>query len=71
MKVKAGVNFINILRTAFMLPNPKSAKIQSRTKLLGSEHVKAACKMLVKLTLALTTEKLQAILLFKKAGHKM
>jgi len=49
----------------------KAQKIQSRKALLGSGHVKAACKMLVTLTIAVTTEKLQAIHWFKKAGHKM
>jgi len=49
-----GVNFTNVLRAAFMITDPKSAKRQSSHKrlfaLLDSAHVKAACKTLVKLT---------------------
>jgi len=47
-----GVNFINILRAAFMLADPKSAKRQSSHQcllpLLGALRVKAEHKMLVK-----------------------
>jgi len=54
MKLTTGVNFINILCIAFMRADPKSAKIQSRKAsvffvLFESVHVKAACKMLMKL----------------------
>jgi hypothetical protein len=46
-----GVDFINILRTAFTHVGPKSAKkADSLTvffALLGSGHVKIACKMLI------------------------
>ena len=50
----SGVNFTNILRAAFMRKDPKSAKkllnLTFFFALLGSAHVKDACKMLVKLT---------------------
>ena len=50
----AGVNFINILRAAFTSADPKSAKktvkLSSFFALLGYASVKAASKMLVKLT---------------------
>jgi len=51
-----GLNFINILSTAFTLADPKCAKKsqsswQCRLALLGPTSVKAARKMLVKLTL--------------------
>jgi len=48
------VNFTNILRAAFMHTDPKSAKRQSSHEyfsvLIGSAWVKAARKVLVKLT---------------------
>jgi len=48
-----GVNFTNILQTAFTHADPKSAKNTVKLSvffaLLGSEHVKAARKMSVKL----------------------
>jgi len=50
----AGVNFINVLCTAFTLVDPKSVKkIGNLTvffMLLGSARVKAVHRMLVKLT---------------------
>jgi hypothetical protein len=56
---KAGLHFINVLRTAFSLidPDPKSIKKDSQIvnhffMLLGSTSVKAARKMLMKLTAA-------------------
>jgi len=49
-----GVNFINILRPAFMLTDPKSAKRYWQLNwiftLLESARVKAACKMMMNLT---------------------
>jgi len=52
--LRSGLNFINILRTAFMCPDPKSVKktvkLSIYCTLLGSTSVKAARKTLVKLT---------------------
>ena len=49
-----GVNFINVLQAAFTLAGPKSAKktVMSSSFFapLGSACVKAACRMLMKLT---------------------
>ena len=49
-----GVNFTNVLRAAFTRTDPKSAiKLLNLTVfhvLLGSARVKAACRMMVKLT---------------------
>jgi len=49
------VNFINILRAAFLHTDPKSAKNTVKQSvffaLLGSPNAKAAHKMLMKLTL--------------------
>jgi len=49
-----GVNFTNIIRAAFPRADPKSAKNNVKLSvffvLLGSAHIKAACKMLMKLT---------------------
>ena len=45
-----GVNFTNILRAAFTHTDPKSAKKDSFIGLLGSARVKAARRMLLKLT---------------------
>jgi len=46
-----GVNFINILRKAFMHADTKSeknwVKLSVFFALLGSAHVKTSCKMLV------------------------
>jgi len=54
MKLTPGLNFFNVLRTAFMLVDPKSVKkIDNLTvffTLLGSTSVKAACRTLMKLT---------------------
>ncbi len=54
VKLTPGVNFINVLRTAFALVAPKSVRIQSCCQylftLLGSTSAKAACGMFVKLT---------------------
>ena len=51
-----GVNFTSIQRAAFMSADPKSAKklldLTVFFALLGSAHIKAARRMLVKLTLA-------------------
>jgi len=48
-----GVNFIIILLAAFACADPKSAKktynLTVFFAILGSAHVKAACKMLMKL----------------------
>jgi hypothetical protein len=61
----SGVDFTNILPEAFTSKDPKSVKIQSIYQylfaLLGSAHVKAARKMLMKLA--------QVISLFS-IGHK-
>jgi len=50
-----GVNFINVLRAAFILADPKSAKRQSSCQsffaLMGSAPVKATRRTLMKLTL--------------------
>ncbi len=52
-----GVNFINVLRAAFMRADPESAKIQSgqqcRFTLLGPTSVKAEHKMLMNCLLML------------------
>jgi len=49
-----GLDFINILRKAFLYADPKSIKIQPSCQylfsILGSAHVEAVCKMLMKLT---------------------
>ena len=48
-----GVNFTNILRAAFTHRSQKckkTVKLSSFFALLGSVHVKAACRMLMKLT---------------------
>jgi len=56
-QTRIGLNFINILRTAFTIADPKSVK--KTVKLLiffslsGSTSVKAAGKTLVKLTVDL------------------
>ena len=51
---RSGVNFTNILRAAITRADPNSAKktvkLSSFIALLGSSHVKAARKMLVKKT---------------------
>ena len=51
---RPGVNFTNILQAAFTRADPKSAKktvkLSSFFALFGSGHIKAARKMLVKLT---------------------
>ena len=51
---RLGVNFTNVLRAAFTHANLKSTKktirLSSFFALLGSGHVKAAHRMLVKLT---------------------
>ena len=53
-KLPQGVNFTNILQAAFMHKDPKSKKMTiklcSFIALLGSVRIKAARKMLVKLT---------------------
>jgi len=54
MKLRQGVNFINVLRTAFTHADSKCAKktvksAQCRLALLGSTSVKAAYKTLMKL----------------------
>jgi hypothetical protein len=55
MKLTAGVNFINILRAAFMCTDTENTKRQSsqqcRFVLLGFTSVKALRKMLAKLNL--------------------
>ncbi len=55
VKFTLGLNFINVLRTAFALVGPKSVRIQSSSQylftLLGSTGVKAVCRTLMKLTL--------------------
>ncbi len=53
---KSGLNFINILCTAFTLADPKSVKRYTDDlpvffTHLGSTSIKVACKTLVKLTL--------------------
>jgi len=49
-----GLNFINVLRTAFMLADPKCSKKTFKLAVsfgaLGPTNIKAARKMLVKLT---------------------
>ncbi len=53
-KLTPGLNFINVLRTAFTPVVPKSVKIQLSHKYLftlsGSTGAKAACRTLMKLT---------------------
>jgi len=52
--LRAGVNFINVLRAAFRCADPKSAKRyfnqQCRFMLLGPMSVKSVHKMFIKLT---------------------
>jgi hypothetical protein len=54
VKLTTGVNFINILRTAFALVAPRGVRIQSNCQclftLLESTSVKAVCRMLMKLS---------------------
>jgi len=56
VKLSTGVDFINVLHAAFTLEDPKSTKNTVKLSfffvfvLLGSVHVQAAHKMLVKLT---------------------
>ncbi len=54
VKLTTGVNFINVLQAAFAHADPKVQKRQSIQQFLfahlGSAQVKAAHKMLVKLT---------------------
>ena len=54
MKLTHGLNFINVLRTAFALVGPKSISIQSSSQylftLLGSTGIKASSRTLMKLT---------------------
>jgi len=54
MKLTQGLNFINVLRTAFTCVDPESVRIQSNPQylftLLGSTCAKAARKMLMKST---------------------
>ncbi len=54
MKLTPGVNFINILRAAFLSADPESAKKTDNLTvffvLLGSASVKAASRTLMKLT---------------------
>jgi len=63
MKLTPGVNFINILRKALACKDPKSAKktdgLTVFFALLGSAHIKAFCKMLMKLTPGVKTFCLQ------------
>jgi len=51
---RQGVNFINVLRAAFTRTDPKSVKktddLTVFFALLGTAHMKAALKTLVKLT---------------------
>ena len=53
-KLKLGVNFTNVLRAAFMHADPKSAiKLLNLTvffALLGAARIKAAHRMLLKLS---------------------
>ncbi len=48
---RPGLNFINILRTAFTLADPKSVKdtddLNVFFMLLGSKRIKAVCRTLV------------------------
>jgi len=57
VKLATGVNFTNVLQADFRRADPKSAKktvkLSSFFVLLGSASIKAACRMLVKLTLGL------------------
>ncbi len=52
MKLSPGVNFINVLLTAFAFEDPKSTKntdnLNGFFALSGSAGVKAACRMLMK-----------------------
>ena len=54
VKLTPGVNFTNVLQAAFTSADPKSTKktvkLSSFIALLGFAHVKAAHRMLVKLT---------------------
>jgi len=54
MKLRPGVNFINVLKAAFTLADPKSTKktdgLTVCFALLGSVLIKASRKMLVKST---------------------
>jgi len=54
MNLTPGVNYINVLRTAFALVDPESVKIQLSNQclftLLGSTSVKAVRRTLMKLS---------------------
>ena len=67
-----GVNFTNVLLAAFTNADPKSAiKLLNLTiffALLGSSHVKAACRMLVKLNPGLTHVSYSLLLLYFTNG---
>jgi len=55
-----GLNFINVLLPAFTLTDPKSVRTQSSRQylftLLGSAHIKAIRRALMKLTPSLLSE---------------
>jgi len=68
----SGVNFIDVLRTAFTCADTKSSKKCSQAVilffvLLGSAHLKAACQTLVKLTPGVWVYK-EAITLTRENG---
>ncbi len=68
-RLTSGVNFANILRAAFTSADPKRAKKYSHTVslfvLLVSVHIKAECKMLMKLTTGGTPSGFQLLIHFK------
>ncbi len=70
--VTSGVNFINILRTAFPLVDPKSVKkIDNLTvffTLLGSARLKAVRRTLMKLSPTLS---LYSFVVFKVTDHNI
>jgi hypothetical protein len=63
MKLTPEINFINVLRTAFMHVDPESVKIQSNPQFLftlwGSTCAKAAHRTLMKLTPGITCGNLE------------
>jgi len=52
LKIRLGLNFTNVLRTAFTLVDPKKRQTsqQCQLALLGPTSIKAVRKMLMKLT---------------------
>jgi len=74
LKERPGLNVINILGAVFVHADPKSAKKTVKLSfffvLLGSACVKAAHRMLMKLTLGINVTNIYKQLLFEKISQK-